>query len=192
MPKRILEKTSLEVSRLRSDGSFAVGGVSGLYLKIDGGSRAWVFRYVHGGHRRRMGLGSYPLVGLAEAREAARNALKLRLGGVDPLQARQAQREAARQAMARQVRFDDAAEAFITEHEGTWRSLKHAKQWRSTLETYAFPHICHLHLRAQIGPGNGSIPHSFRKIGAPQIIPLIRNLIKITGSRICFCHFFHS
>jgi integrase len=150
MPKRILEKTSLEVSRLRSDGSYAVGGVSGLYLKIEGGSRAWVFRYMHGGHRRRMGLGSYPLVGLAEAREAARNALKLRLGGVDPLQARQAQREAARQAMARQVRFDDAAEAFVTEHEGTWRSLKHAKQWRSTLATYAFPHIGHLQV-ADVG-----------------------------------------
>lgn len=41
--------------------------------------------------------------------------------------------------MARQVRFDDAAEAFIAEHEGTWRSLKHAKQWRSTLAIYAFP-----------------------------------------------------
>ncbi|OYD48382.1 tyrosine-type recombinase/integrase [Acidovorax kalamii] len=141
MPKRILEKTSLEVSRLRSDGSYAVGGVSGLYLKIEGGSRAWVLRYVHDGHRRRMGLGSYPLVGLAEAREAARNALKLRLGGVDPLQARQAQRQAARLAMARQVRFDDAAEAFISEHESTWRS---------TLATYAFPHIGHLQV-ADIG-----------------------------------------
>jgi hypothetical protein len=63
-----------------------VGGVSGLYLKIEGGSRAWVFWYWHDGHRRRMGLGSYPLVGLAEAREATRNALKLRLGGIDPLQ----------------------------------------------------------------------------------------------------------
>lgn len=63
MPNRILEKAALEVSRLRSDGSYAVGGVSGLYLKIEGGSRAWVLRYVHSGHRRRMGLGSYPLVG---------------------------------------------------------------------------------------------------------------------------------
>ena len=119
MPKRILGKTSLEVSRLRSDGSYVVGGVTGLYLKIEGDSRAWVLRYVHGGHRRRMGLGSYPLVGQAEACEAARNALKLRLGGVDPLQNRQAQREAARLAMARQVRFDDVAETFISEHETT-------------------------------------------------------------------------
>jgi hypothetical protein len=70
MPKRILEKPSLEVSRLRSDDSYAVGGASGLYLKIEGGSRAWGLRYAYGGHRRRMGRGSYPLVGLAQAREA--------------------------------------------------------------------------------------------------------------------------
>lgn len=55
-PDASSKKNSLEVSRLRSDGSYAVGDVSGLYLKIEGGSRARVFRYVHDGHRRRMGL----------------------------------------------------------------------------------------------------------------------------------------
>ena len=72
MPKRILEMTALEVSRLRVEGSHAVGGVSGLYLRIEGGSRTWVLRYVHMRQRRRMGLGSYPGVTLAAAREAAR------------------------------------------------------------------------------------------------------------------------
>ena len=71
MPKRILEMTALEVSRLRVEGSHAVGGVSGLYLRIEGGSRTWVLRYVHMRQRRRMGLGSYPGVTLAAAREAA-------------------------------------------------------------------------------------------------------------------------
>lgn len=141
MPKRILEKTALEISRLRVEGSYAAGGVTGLYLRIAGASRSWVFRYVHSGHRRNMGLGSYPQVGLSEAREAARAALKLRASGIDPLHARQTQREAARLAIARQVRFGDAAEAFIREHEATWRSLKHAQQWRSTLASYAYPFI---------------------------------------------------
>lgn len=141
MPKRILEKTALEVSRLRTEGSHAVGGVSGLYLRIEGGSRSWVFRYVHLGHRRRMGLGSYPLVSLAEAREAARDALKVRNAGTDPLIARQAAREAARRAHAQRLEFDKAAEAFIREHESTWRNLKHVQQWRNTLATYASPHF---------------------------------------------------
>ena len=40
MPKRILEMTALEVSRLRVEGSHAVGGVSGLYLRIEAVSTA--------------------------------------------------------------------------------------------------------------------------------------------------------
>lgn len=139
MPKRILEKTALEVSRLRDDGSYAVGGVSGLYLQIMGGSRVWVFRYVHMRHRRRMGLGSYPLVSLAEAREAARTALKLRNSGADPIQSRRDEREATRLAAAQQLAFDKAADAYIREHESTWRNLKHAQQWRNTLATYVSP-----------------------------------------------------
>lgn len=139
MPKRILEKTALEVSRLREEGAHAVGGVSGLYLQVIGGSRVWVYRYVHHGSRRRMGLGSYPAVSLAAARDAARAAMVLRDGGNDPLQARAAAREAARQEAAQQMRFDTAADLFIKEHETTWRNLKHVQQWRNTLETYAFP-----------------------------------------------------
>lgn len=61
MPKRILEMTALEVSRLRVEGSHAVGGVSGLYLRIEGWSRTWVLRYVHMRQRRRMGLGAIPV-----------------------------------------------------------------------------------------------------------------------------------
>ena len=141
MPKRILEKTALEVSRLRTEGSHAVGGVSGLYLHVVGGSRSWVFRYLFMRQRRRMGLGSYPLVSLAEAREAARAALKLRNSGTDPIKARDDEREAARLAHAKRLEFDKAAEAFIREHESTWRNVKHVQQWRNTLATYVSPHF---------------------------------------------------
>ncbi|QMV74990.1 integrase arm-type DNA-binding domain-containing protein [Comamonas piscis] len=139
MPKRILEKTALEVSRLREEGAYAVGGVSGLYLQIVAGSRVWVYRYMHHGMRRRMGLGSYPAVTLAAARESARAAMGLRDSGTDPLHARAAEREAARLAAAQKMPFAQAAELFIREHESTWRNLKHAQQWRNTLDTYAFP-----------------------------------------------------
>ncbi|GKS93194.1 site-specific integrase [Acidovorax sp. SUPP2825] len=139
MPKRILEKTALEVSRLRIEGAHAVGGVPGLYLQILGGSRVWVFRYVHMRQRRRMGLGSYPAVSLSAAREAARAALGLRDAGTDPVKSRQDAREAARQAAAQRLAFDTAAETFIREHESVWRSLKHAQQWRNTLATYVSP-----------------------------------------------------
>ncbi|MGE8446640.1 MAG: phage integrase central domain-containing protein [Comamonas sp.] len=42
--------------------------------------------------------------------------------------------------------FEQAAEKFIKEHESTWRNLKHVNQWRSTLETYAFPVMGHLNV----------------------------------------------
>lgn len=141
MPKRILEKTALEVSRLRTDGVYSVGGAPGLHLQIIGGSRVWVFRYRFMHQRRRMGLGSYPSVSLAAAREAARQAIGLRDAGIDPLKARADEREAARLAIAKRLEFDQAAESFIKEHESTWRSLKHVQQWRNTLATYASPHF---------------------------------------------------
>lgn len=146
MPKRILEMTALEVSRLKMDGSYAVGGATGLYLQIIGGSRVWVYRYVFMRQRRRMGLGSYPAVGLAVAREAARAARALRDSGADPIRDRYNAREAARRAAAAQLRFEDAADAYIREHESTWRNTKHAQQWRNTLQRYAHPKIGDVHV----------------------------------------------
>lgn len=112
------------------EGSHAVGGVSGLYLQIIGGSRVWMFRYLFMRHRRKMGLGSYPAVTLTAAREAARAALALRDSGIDPLVDRANKREAGRLALAQRLEFNEAAEAFIREHETTWRN---------TLATYVAP-----------------------------------------------------
>lgn len=131
--------TALEVSRLRVEGSHAVGGASGLNLRIEGGTRMWVLRYVFRGSRRRMSLGGYPGVSLSAARDAARTALGLRDAGTDPLVARANKREAERLAVAQRLEFDKAAEEFILEHETTWRNVKHAQQWRNTLATYASP-----------------------------------------------------
>ena len=56
---------------LRGDGRYAVGGVPGLYLRIEGNSRSWVFRHQSKGKRQEFGLGSYPEVSLAQARDRA-------------------------------------------------------------------------------------------------------------------------
>ena len=57
--------------------------LNGLFLLVEsGGSRRWVQRIVIQGKRRDLGLGSYPLVSLAEAREAAADNRKVaRAGG---------------------------------------------------------------------------------------------------------------
>src|SRR5450830_582908 len=86
MPKIPRELSPLEVSRLKNEGAHAVGGVPGLYLQVLGGSRSWVLRFVVGGRRRRMGLGPFPSVTLAAAKEKARAAHQVIDRGEDPIQ----------------------------------------------------------------------------------------------------------
>jgi len=71
----------------------------GLYLKVQpGGSRSWLLRYWSGGRDGQrsiahdFGLGTYPEVGLAAARQKALEARRARGDGNDPIEARQAQR----------------------------------------------------------------------------------------------------
>src|SRR5271166_1822006 len=49
--------------------------------------RSWVLRFSRGGKRQRIGLGAYPLVGLADARQKARDALRAIDEGKDPSRA---------------------------------------------------------------------------------------------------------
>ena len=68
-----------------------IGDGGGLHLLVKPGNTAggaWVLRYTFGGKRRDMGLGAYPTVGLADARDAAEDARKLLRRGADPLAAR--------------------------------------------------------------------------------------------------------
>ncbi|WP_200841097.1 tyrosine-type recombinase/integrase, partial [Geminicoccus flavidas] len=96
------------------------------------GSRSWVLRYQIGGKRRDMGLGRWPDVSLARAREKAQAARAMKADGVDPLA------ERSRQAI---LTFRDAAEALIESKRPGWRNAKHASQWSATLQSYAFPKI---------------------------------------------------
>lgn len=141
MPKISRELSALEVGRLKADGAYAVGGVQGLYLQIIGGSRAWVLRYVIGKNRRRMGLGGFPAVTLAQAREAGRTARSQIRQGIDPIQERHDQTRQAAAAKAKALTFDKACKLFITAREAEWQNTKHRQQWENTLETYASPHI---------------------------------------------------
>ena len=56
------------------------------------GARKWVLRFMSQGKAREMGLGAFPEVGLADARERAMSARKLVKGGVDPIADRQRDR----------------------------------------------------------------------------------------------------
>ncbi len=59
------------------------------------GGRSWAVRYRHGGAPRKLTIGSYPMLGLGEAREAARDALQAVSKGADPAAQKVAKRREA-------------------------------------------------------------------------------------------------
>ena len=67
------------------------GDGAGLYFQISrAGVASWLFRYMLAGKSREMGLGPYPAVTLAKARELAADQRKLLATGNDPMAARDA------------------------------------------------------------------------------------------------------
>jgi integrase len=99
------------------------------------------------GKRREMGLGGFPDVTLAGAKEAARTARAKIKEGIDPIEDGKAKRSALAAASAASMTFSKAAAAYIAVMESQWSNDKHASQWRNTLETYAFPVIGNIFVR---------------------------------------------
>lgn len=105
---------------------------NGLYLFVkSNGAKQWVQRIHIRGKRTEMGLGSTALVTLAQARELAQENRKLARAGGDPLRAK-------REAKAIMT-FEEAAREVHRLNQPSWKNAKHAAQFISTLETYAFP-----------------------------------------------------
>ncbi len=142
MPKVAKVKTPIEIQRLVTPGFHSVGYVPGLHLRIKPtGTRYWVLRATVGALRRDIGLGAYPGVTLAEAREKAKSARDAIATGTDPVDTAREARSALKAAQAKAVTFEEAAAAYIATHKVSWSNQKHAKQWTSTLTTYAYPVI---------------------------------------------------
>src|SRR5712664_2623843 len=113
--------SAVEVTKAKGPAVLHDGG--GLYLRVSAtGAKSWVFRFQLDGKRRDMGLGPYPEIGLAEARERALARRKQRHEGVDPLDARQAERQAQRLSAAKGRTFREVAEEFIGRNEAGWRN----------------------------------------------------------------------
>jgi integrase len=138
--RKAKELSALEVGRLKSSGHHAVGGVAGLYLYVnEAGARSWVLRVMVGEKRRHMGLGGFPDVPLAQAREKARKAREEIVQGIDPIGQRRSALSQLRVQQASEKTFEQAAEAYLEAHGDSWKNPKHRAQWASTLQTYAFP-----------------------------------------------------
>ncbi|MHB1246181.1 MAG: tyrosine-type recombinase/integrase [Sulfuriferula sp.] len=117
------------------DGFHADGG--NLYLKVKGNARSWVFRYKQDGKVREIGMGATHTRTLADAREKAALMRQAVADGTDPAHVIRVKPDA--EAMT----FKARALALIEAKRPGWRNVKHAKQWVTTLEQYAYPVIGH-------------------------------------------------
>ena len=88
-----------------------------------------------------MGLGSLNDVTLAEARDLALEARRLRNSGQDPLEVRGAAEAAHKRPRVHSLSFDEAVERYLKTNSAGWKNAKHSSQWSNTLATYASPHI---------------------------------------------------
>ena len=139
MPRKAVELGPLAVSRLRKPGLYSVGGAAGLALQVSpGGARSWILNISIGGKRREMGLGSFPGVPLADAREAAREARAKVAAGIDPILERKAARSALAAAAAAAWSFDKCARAYIQAMSSKWTTA-HELAWTQSLATHASP-----------------------------------------------------
>lgn len=160
MGRKATEKGAVQVARLVKQGLHFVGGVDGLALQVaPTGGRSWILRMTVGGRRRDMGLGGFPDVPLSHAREAARKARALVREGVDPIDESRAKASRLKALHATAVTFEKCAAQYIKEKEPSWKGVKSASQWRSSLETYAYPVLGKLLVR---------------DVGLPQVLAVLR------------------
>ncbi|MFM0160767.1 tyrosine-type recombinase/integrase [Paraburkholderia sediminicola] len=138
MPRAANRLSPLAVTKTTKPGLYADGG--GLYLQITSvGVKSWLFRYMRAGKARGMGLGPLHTIGLADARARALDCRRLLLDGIDPIDARNAERAAKGVAEADEITFQHCADKYIEAHRSGWKNVKHAEQWTNTLTTYAYP-----------------------------------------------------
>ena len=100
-------------------------GRYGLYFNVTGNSRTWMQRLTLDGKRRMRSLGPWPVVSLAEARDAAFENVRLRHRGINPFAT------AVRQAVPT---FDEACDAYIKLQAAGWKiGSRNETNWRSSL-----------------------------------------------------------
>ena len=104
---------------------------STLYLRVaPGGSKQWVQRITIEGRRRDMGLGPFPVVSLAKARQRAFEHRVAIAEGRNPLAERR---------KAKMPTFGQATQKTFEALKPRWRNAKHTKSWMQTLQRHAFP-----------------------------------------------------
>lgn len=124
MARTLHKLTNRTIEAVKKPGRISDGG--GLFLRVKPSSlaKSWSFMWTRDGDRKELGLGPFPEVSLAHAREIASEYRTLIAKGGDP---------AAERAKASEPTFAECADAYIKSMETGWSNPKHRQQWRQTL-----------------------------------------------------------
>ena len=126
--------TTAKISGRLDVGKYHDGSGIGLFLRVDpDGSKFWVQRITLNGKRPELGLGRFPAISLAQAREAAWKNKQIIKDGKDPRDLQQTKTII--------PTFSEAVDEYLKFKLSEFQNEKHKAQWRSTLENYAFPLI---------------------------------------------------
>ena len=125
------ELTAIEVKSINAPGFYRAGNT--LYLKVmPAGSKSWVQRLTIHGDRHDIGLGGYPQVSLARARQLAFQNREVAWAGGDPLAEKQ---------KTKLPTFKQAAEKTFEANRARWRSEVTAKNWEQGMKKHVLPKI---------------------------------------------------
>ena len=115
-------------------GKYYDDGGNGLFIHVKkSGSKAWAQRIRYNGKQQELGLGKYPEVSLALARKAAADNKALTAQGINP--------KIEKSKPSNLSTFAEVANEVIPIQQESLTNHKHREQWRSTIESYAFPYI---------------------------------------------------
>jgi integrase len=128
---QLTAKEVASVAGKRSRGLLCDG--AGLWLQTTYGGASWLYKYTAAnGRPRSVGLGPYPMLTLAMAREAALRAARLRFAGIDPKTAKHEAKAKAHAALT----FGECVTRYLAAHR-SGMSASSAMQWQSSLRDHA-------------------------------------------------------
>lgn len=133
-----LTDTKLRATKPKAK-AYRLADAGGLYLEVSpAGGRYWRWKYRIGGKEKRLALGVYPEVTLAEARASRDAARKELAAGTDPGQAR---KEAKRKTSAAlENSFEKVARDWHAKQARAW-STGHAEKVMEQMEHHLFPSL---------------------------------------------------
>jgi integrase len=133
------------IRHLKQVGRYTDSSCKGLNIQVKkGGGKYWSFRYLSQGKRSDLGLGTYPDVGIKEARARATSIRNDLNQGKEPTLYWKTKSISQKVTVVQKViTFNEYAISCIDSKKAEWRNSKHREQWYATIKQYANPIIGH-------------------------------------------------